>query len=143
MRRLAVVVALSLAGFVVAMVTFSGTGGAACPTEAPVERSYTATFEQPVRDGAGPHVVVLSGMRGRPVTGAQVCLRPGPPDGQSSTEPIEASELGGGRYEVSGALDTDDPDGWVLLVAPEGDAEPFAVPVDLRTGGTDGAPAGR
>lgn len=129
MRRLAAVVALSLAGFVAALVTFEDAAQQACEADATPDRSYAAAFEPPVRAGADTHVVVVT-RAGEPVTGARVCVALSSGD---ATRIAQGRETGAGRYRV--ALRFDAPGTWEGRVLVSDAAAPTAaVPVRVEVG---------
>lgn len=130
MRRLGLVVAVSLAGFVAALAAFDDVVPRTCVVDAPAAgASYQARLEPPVRVDETSHVLEVT--RGaQPVTGARVCLRLASVDRPGSTVESGSRDLGDGRYAVSLAFDRTGV--WEGTVQVVGGAGPAAVPVRVE-----------
>ncbi|MBA3740172.1 MAG: FixH family protein [Chloroflexi bacterium] len=73
MRRLGVVVAIALAGFVAAIVVFNTPGRLGCPLKADTDRAYAGRFVGPVSTDETSHEIVVT-RDGRPLTGVEICV---------------------------------------------------------------------
>jgi hypothetical protein len=100
--RLLVVAAVSVAAFVAALNTFGKAAADACVAKAPIDRSYKVHIQGPVNVDTTRYKLTVS-HRGRPVTGARVCLSAdmGGSGGMSGMSVDNSgSEVQPGVYEV-------------------------------------------
>lgn len=99
MRRLAAVVTISLAGFVAALLAFSGEGPRACVVDAPEDPAYTAEITGPVQMRERTFTLEVR-REGQPVADVRVCLS-AELAGQPGTRiSAHADEVAQGRYEL-------------------------------------------
>lgn len=131
MRRLAAVVAISLAGFVAALLAFSGQAPRACVVDAPEDPAYTAELANPVRIGEQAHTLEVR-HRGRPAAGAHVCLRAELADQPGTRVNARADEIGRGRYEAR--VDFPRAGEWrgTVLIGPDATTVEASVPVSFE-----------
>jgi hypothetical protein len=73
MRRLGVVVAIALAGFIAAIVVFNTPGRRGCPLKADRDGSYAGRFVGPVSVADTSHEIIVT-RDGSPLTGVEVCV---------------------------------------------------------------------
>jgi hypothetical protein len=73
MRRLGVVAAIALAGFIAAIVVFNTPGRRGCPLKADRDGSYAGRFVGAVSVADTSHEIVVT-RNGRPLTGVEVCV---------------------------------------------------------------------
>lgn len=99
MRRLAAVVAISLAGFVAALLAFSGEAPQACVVDAPEDPAYTAEITDPVQMHERTHALEVR-RGGRLAANVRVCLNAELAGQPGTRVSAQADEVGRGRYEL-------------------------------------------
>lgn len=129
MRRLAAVVAISLAGFVAALVSFTGQAPQACVADAPEDPTYTAELADPVTIGERTHALEVR-RQGRPATPARVCLNAELAGQPGTRVSAPADEAGRGRYQIR--ADFPRAGEWHGTVLIGRDATTFEVSVPVR-----------
>lgn len=129
MRRLAVVVIVSLAGFAAAFMAFGDAARGGCVVQAPEDDAYAAEFEEAVRAGEGTHVLRVT-RHGEPVTGARVCVNVEMAGMSGMSASAEGREVASGRYEMPLRLPmAGEWTGTALIADETGDADVAAVPL--------------
>lgn len=121
MKRLALVVLISLGGFAAAFVSFGDAARANCVLEARPDTAYEVALDQPARVGDEPVLRVTRD--GEPVSGAWVCATLTPSGTSGPVAAAEARELGAGRYALP--LDLAEPGTWsgTVLIGEDGSTE--------------------
>ena len=131
MRRLSILVVVSLVAFAAALVAFSDPSRQGCLLDAPRDDSYSAVFEGPVRNDETEHVLIVE-EEGRPVTGAKVCVNVEMVGMTGMAYSSEGRELAGGRYELPVQMPM--PADWrAIVIVEEPDAgNPVGIPVAFK-----------
>lgn len=133
MRRLAVIVALALAGFVAAVLHFGEAAAAGCLAKPQPAPGWSARFADPVGTDEATHVLLVR-RAGGPVSGARVCVSTRMSGMTGMAMSTDAMELGPGRYRVPLRFPMEGEwNATVLVTEPGGDR--VTVPVTVHVGG--------
>lgn len=121
MRRLFALVVVSLAGFVAALVAFSGQppacGGP--PATEVTGSGYDVAWTQPVTVEAGAHTLRVT-REGQPVADAAVCVTAALAGQPATRVAADGEPVGDGRYRVP--LELSQPGRWEATVRIDGSA---------------------